>query len=405
MAIVYVLLVIAFLLRAFFAVYHHIPSSSLFSDMKNYETIANAILNGQWNSYHFFQPIGFSLIVAFLKKTFSHWGLWLGCIHAFVSTLTVWIMWDVTRKQFGNRIALITLLVGTFHIPWITLTGFNLSETIFTFMNSALLWWSWKIYGEEKKKTSFVIIWSVIFMLGFYLKGTNVFLIPLTYLIWLIFRKKEGLLKLIIPSGLIILAGLLLHGMFAFQMTGKFQLSGSAGGLNLVEGKCHYKWNEDSNGISWYSPIYFQRDRVALKKWPEPFTNSSFYMQQGAKCILDYPATLLMSLESIPLLFVGNTQWPINQLPYNSWIRLYELVMSFFFIPGLLIGFIRLVQTKNEKILMIWIAPICSLILTVYIFKSEIRFRIPFDIWIIPVAVTGWMSILTRPEKKILSAR
>ncbi len=405
MIIVYFLLISAFLLRLVFVLYYQSPAGSLFSDMKNYEVIANSILQGHWNAYHFFQPIGFSLIVAFFKKTFSNWGLWLGSTQAVLSTFSLAIIWDITKKQFGEKIALITLFIGTFHLPWIFLTGFNLSETFFTFLNSVLLWYSWKIYSNDKKQTQFVIIWSTVFMLGFYLKGTNVFLIPLSFLIWIIFRRTQGLVKLVIPSGLIVLSGLLLHGMFTYQKIGKFQLSGSAGGLNFVEGKCPYKWNQDSNGISWYSPIYFQRDRTELTKWPENFTNSSFFMKEGAKCILQNPSTLIMSLESIPLLYVGNTQWPLNQLVFNPWIRLYELVTSFFFIPGLLIGVIFLVREKNEQQLILWIAPIFSLIVCVYIFKSEIRFRIPFDIWIIPVAVFGWVKILTQPKSENLSAQ
>lgn len=396
---VYALFLAAFALRVWYGVFEHNPGSSLFSDMKNYEVIADAILKGAWSPYHFFQPIGFSLIVAFLKKSFANWGIILGWIQAILSTISLWLIWDVVRKQWGEKLAVAVLFFGAFHIPWITLVGFNLSETFFTFMNSLLLWMTWTLYQGNSRPKLFSVIWGVVFMAGFWLKGTNVFLIPLTYLLWLWFKKQDGIFKFIIPSGIVVVAGLLLHGVFSYQVTGKFQLSGSAGGLNLVEGKCPFKWNMDANGIDWYSPIYYQRERVELTKWPEPFTNSKFFMAQGVKCMMKWPSTFVMSLESIPLLFVGNTQWPINQLPMNPWIRLWELVMSFFFIPGLVVGVIQLVRTKNEQKLVTWVLPLLSLILCVYIFKSEIRFRIPFDVWVIPVATFGWMRIIKQPKE------
>ena len=39
-----------------------------------------------------------------------------------------------------------------------------------------------------------------------------------------------------------------------------------------------------------------------------------------------------------------------------------------------------------------WGLPFVALCVTVYVFKSEIRFRLPFDVWLIPVAVNGWMA-------------
>ena len=42
-----------------------------------------------------------------------------------------------------------------------------------------------------------------------------------------------------------------------------------------------------------------------------------------------------------------------------------------------------------------WGLPILSLFLCVYVFKSEIRFRVPFDVFLIPVAVKGWAVLLT----------
>jgi hypothetical protein len=39
-----------------------------------------------------------------------------------------------------------------------------------------------------------------------------------------------------------------------------------------------------------------------------------------------------------------------------------------------------------------------ALFLCVYVFKSEIRFRVPFDVFFMPVALSGWTSIVFRLE-------
>ena len=41
-----------------------------------------------------------------------------------------------------------------------------------------------------------------------------------------------------------------------------------------------------------------------------------------------------------------------------------------------------------------WAVPFAALCLCVYVFKSEIRFRVPFDVWLIPMAVDGWLRAM-----------
>jgi hypothetical protein len=52
--------------------------------------------------------------------------------------------------------------------------------------------------------------------------------------------------------------------------------------------------------------------------------------------------------------------------------------------------------TSNRRydLFLVWGAPILGLFICVYVFKSEIRFRVPFDVYFIPLAVRGWMSII-----------
>jgi hypothetical protein len=81
-------------------------------------------------------------------------------------------------------------------------------------------------------------------------------------------------------------------------------------------------------------------------------------------------------------------------------VRLYELFFGAFLIVGL-VGWLRScwpLDTHRHPVLLAWALPILALFLCVYVFKSEIRFRVPFDVFFIPVALSGWTSIVFRLE-------
>jgi hypothetical protein len=130
------------------------------------------------------------------------------------------------------------------------------------------------------------------------------------------------------------------------------------------------------------------------KKWAEPFSNSSYYMKEGMKCIAKNPWVMVQSLESVPFLFFGNSLWPANWQPFGEKVRLYELLFVFFAVPGILIFFLYASMHQKLDEIIVWGLPVISLFLCVYVFKSEIRYRIPFDIFIIPMALRGREMLL-----------
>jgi hypothetical protein len=250
-------------------------------------------------------------------------------------------------------------------------------------------WITWLLI--KKEKMIFAILWAIVFLCAFWLKGTHVFFGPL-FLIGLLTLKGQKALKSLVTISGIVFLGLSLHGAFSYSKIGQFLVSSSAGGLNFIEGKCPMKNNADSAGYSWLSPLYHQLGFSAQKKWDQPFTNSSYFMKEGLKCIAQDPSVMIRSIEGIPFLFVGNTLWPANQFQTSAWMRLYELFFAFFIMSGTLIFFRSLLEPNHFRLdeFVVWGLPILSLFLCVYIFKSEIRFRIPFDVWFIPVSFRGW---------------
>lgn len=357
--------------------------------MKIYAFISDEIGRGIWRDTHFFQSIGYPLLISLLRKFFVPAAMVLTTIQALCSCLTLLMMYKLTLASLGKKVALIALFVGTIHLPWILYSNFALPETIFTSLLSVCAWLSFQIVSREKPKIWISISFGFFFIMAFWLKGTHALWAPLFLFALLLYKKKKALVPVMI-IGSIMAAGLAGHGLLTYNKIGKIQLSASTGGLNFIEGKCPSKSNTDTLGYNWLSPLYYQLRLNQHKTWDRPFTDSGYYLKQGIECIQKDPFVLVQSLESIPYLFFGNLMWPFNQKPVAPYTRLHELFFAIF----VLVGLCTFCATeRNVNNLLIWIIPVLSIFLTVYIFKSEIRYRVPFDIWFIPIAVKGWLGI------------
>jgi hypothetical protein len=361
--------------------------------MKGYVDIADHILKGVWHENHFFQSIGYPLILAGLRNVQTPAGLLLSVVQAICSFITLFCMYQLSLKSLGRKVALISLLIGACHLPWILYGNYALPETIFTCFLALCGLLSLRIVKAEKVSIHSHIAWALFFTLAFWLKGTHAFWGPLFLLSLLLVKKQKAIGSVNIIS-LVVALGMSLHGILSYQTIGKIQLSASTGGLNFVEGKCPSKRNSDSVGYTWQSPLYHQIGLNEAKKWSRPFTDSSYYFRQGLNCIVRDPLVLLQSFESIPYLFMGNTMWPFNVRPIGKLTRIYELFFAIFTIVGLAVFiFDQLRNKKDYSEIIVWLVPVCSIFLLVYIFKSEIRYRVPYDIWFIPIGVKGWLTL------------
>lgn len=384
-----------FLLGLFFRLYHAFYGARFgahnWSDMKTYADIAHDIGRGVWKETHFFQSIGYPLLMNALGTLER-----LSFFHVTTSALTLFFMYLMTSEAFGKKTAFVSLVIGAFHLPWILFGNFTLPETAFGFLLSVCGFASVKIL-KEKNTLAFAVVWGLAFEAGMWLKGTHVLMGPIFLIVILFLQKKKAIIPCAIISS-IVFVGMVFHGFYSNQHVGKTFFSATAGGLNFVEGKCPAKVNKDSRGYEWQSPIYYQLDNHTRKKWNRPFTDSKYFFSEGMKCIKKDPFVLIQSLEGIPLLLTGNLIWPLNVTMFKEKSRLYELFFSLFLIPGLILFFAYAMKEQN-KIFLAWLVPMLALSLCVYIFKSEARFRVPFDSWFISAGVVGWFYLISVLQK------
>lgn len=357
--------------------------------MSMYVRNADEIHRGIWHDYHYFQSIGYPLVINLLRSLpYDHYAT-LALLQGIASSITLYFIYRATTDSFGSRIGFWALLISTFHAPWILYANFALPEVFFTMLLSICAYATVQLVGGRKIVLSSVV-WGLSFMAAFWLKGTHAFFGPAFFLALLLRRKKEAFLPMAIIS-VIGISSLLGHGFLTKKTIGKFQLSASTGGLNFVEGKCPSKVNRDSAGFGWQSPLYYQLRLNDEKTWPRPFTDSGYFFKEGLKCIETDPLVLVQSFESIPYLFFGNHLWPFTQKQYGNFTRLYDLLFAVFSVIGLTLYFFSMKREQRQfDTHLFWALPVLSLFLCVYVFKAELRYRVPFDVWLIPLAVKGW---------------
>jgi 4-amino-4-deoxy-L-arabinose transferase-like glycosyltransferase len=375
-------LLIANALVTTWVVFHlHPLETAIYSDMRNYLQRAWEIDNGYFALQHFFQPIGYSLWVAAAGRM-AGGGFWvLKLSHVVLVWLSVFFGWRTARRLLPARWDLLALALMSLQVQWWALASFALSETLYTFFVTWLLWIAVRWAQAPSRLLAAAV--GFVFAAGFYVKGPLAFFPPLLAL-WTLARSRHdtaamrrGAAHLAIMAA-VALSVALAHGAGAYAKYGQFKLGADAGGLNFVEGKCPSKHNFDSEGASWHSPLFVQLGELEEKRWSVSFSNQAYYWREGWNCVRENPAVLVTSVRYVYYLFAGNSLWPVESPVRHLAERLYEALFPFTIVPLAAVGMVAALRNWRTA-LAIPALFYLSLFLTVWLFKSELRFRIPFD--------------------------
>jgi hypothetical protein len=390
-------LVVAAFLRGF--VVHQRPlMSAIYSDMQGYHQNAHTILNGHLSEGSFFQPIGLSAVVAFLIKV----GLgepFIASVHIVLGTVTAHLCGRIGERLGGRWVGLAAVWIGSVHVALIYMGSLMMAETFFAFLLACAAFFTMR-FGLR-----FVSAFGACVCLGasYWFKGFTlpVMALMIAWTIWFAFRNRKlrrtrnRLIAYAVTLALM-LGSLPFQHRYVTLKTARVAVWGpTASGLNLVEGKCPWKQNEDSNGAGWWSPLYVQQGKRNYRKWDKPFTDAAYFQKQGLQCIKDNPVVMLYSFRHIAELFILNELWPASSEGQFRKINApYEIGFIIFAFPGLLGSVYALIRIRKRerfrRAAVGVVAPLLGLCLTVYIFKSEVRFRVPFDPLVIALAAFGW---------------
>jgi hypothetical protein len=409
-AVAAALLALAGWIRYHYVFDWHPPECFVFSDMAGYVDRARELARGSSSEGQAFQPIGYSLALSVslrLVKDFAlaYWG------HALCGWATVVLMWRASARWLSERAGLFVLAIAALHFPFISLSGFFLAETFFTFQLALLFYCLARFPFPWTVGRAFVI--GAVYMSALWIKGNNTFFGPLVLAwiaLWILLHRRADWLRLtrrLAPPVAAFCVGAALmvasHAGYTYSRYGHALVSAPTAALNFVEGKCPAKNNYDSQGYGWLSPLFVQLGETEEKHWPRPFTDTHFFWSAGIECVRRDPSVLATSVRYVYYLFFDNQLWPSNTS--DGLARPSGMLYSALLFPNLLLGGVVIARRPRRRWALFALVGL-SIVLCSWFFKSELRYRVPFDVVFIPIAVVGgsWAWSRLRRRKRRLPA-
>lgn len=351
-----------------------LPETFIFSDMAAYLQRGWEMENGAYHVSQLFQPPGFTLLSTWIRNI-GGWQLY-NWSQVILSWGTVLLIYQIARENLSRSIAIVAFLLASFHMPLISVATLHYAENSYAFLITLSL--LFLLRALKKPSIKIFAITGILFSLSFYFKGNHAFFMPL-FCLWYLYQNREDLVPalrnvLSLTLGFFFVCSI--HAVWTAKHYGKPSIGPTAGALNFVEGKCPSKDNVDSTGSRWLSPMFIATGELTFKEWPRPFTDQAYFWREGIKCVQENPMVLLESFRYVYFLFGGNSLWPVMDSPVSEYFKLWDYLYNpfiVFAIMGIMLSRSRKVWSELSSLLVL------SLFLTVWFFKSEYRFRVPFD--------------------------
>jgi hypothetical protein len=384
----------------------HPPDDYVYSDMAAYVDEASRILSGHRGRDLLFHPIGYPLLLALSLHVTQSLAL-VVLLQFLMSVATVVLMWRGSARFLREGPALVVLALAAVHVPFVSLGGFFMAETAFAFFLALLFYlvaarpfpWS----------PAYALVAGFVYMAAAWMKGNDSLFGPIL-MAWIAVRvwrsrayavparwKAAAKAAAGFVAGACLVASI--TAFATYSVAGHPRIAAATGALNFVEGKCPDKINHDMGGTYWYSPLFVQLGEAGEKYWPAYFWDDAYFWKAGWQCVRDNPRVLVTSARYVYYLFFGNQLWPSGPVE-SEWNRWYGMFVSFVIFPGMLVGLVlvarRPLAARTPAFLLV-----VSLFVTSWLLKSELRYRVPFDVAILPLSVLGWTYATTALRRRL----
>jgi tetratricopeptide (TPR) repeat protein len=266
----------------------------------------------------------------------------------------------------------------------------TITVTMSLFFILALLW------VAETKRGIYWYLMGILSAVITYLRANLLLMVPFSILFYYLYNRP-GWRKLLIPSALLLagLATLLLVGTFR-----NYVVSGEIIFLNTQSGRLLYSSNNPENLTGRYNVPAFSRPnpedserdfhREAERRLGRALSTrdvSGYWLGATFRFLIEEPGTIPILLYNKLKGAIGNYEVPNNHSfylasrfsPLTRW-PFPSFAFAFAFgVPGLVIGVAR-----NRKVSVL-LVPIVSICLTIVIFYTSSRFRMP----VVPFLILG----------------
>ena len=383
------LLIYGFLARILYIFCFTSPNDYLWSDAGTYDAHAMRMASGTHIELSTYWPPFFHIFLSLIYRIL----IWLGLEAQRVSVDIVvfglfyaigfWCIYQISKKLFSPKIALIILAVVTFWWPFVFLNALVMSENLF--FPTFLLGFYFLIKNPEKLSTG---MWVGLFWgIAAITRPIILAFIP-CFLLWCLWQKINW--KFI--AGFILAAGLVIANMciFNFYYTGgRENFVSSSGGFNFAMTWCDVKSVKyfTSDGY-WYwfasaANVDYPDERAISTS--TPFENQEYYYQIGLDCIKERPFQIVKNSYSIVKLFHSHLFPTTADMPFWEPLRIiFKILTAALFVASAatIIGIATKkihAERHNRKFFYLFALAIFSLFATIYLQNvGEERYMIPY---------------------------
>lgn len=407
------------LLRLVYLLAIHPPQKHVYSDMAGYLHRAQALIGGHVDGIaDSLYPPGASWLFAALLALDGDGGL-LSIVQWLLSLATMAGVWTLARRLYGNRVAVLSLVVVTLYLPLFHYAGLFLAENPFT---CALLWaYVLLLKAIDAPVPAATALWALAagLVAGIAAAFKATILLPVlvtgvVLLAWMATQRRRGALTLVIGVGLGLATVLLPLAERCTRLAeGRFCLVSTNTAMNALMGhageKAEFRWFDGARQMtfSFTSPsasLRGYRERVDLNfgAYDVPANLAELHRRIEA----DPQMALASSLRNVADLAVGRDFWPGAVYGTRNWGRGYQNLYKWVLLPLALLWLIwrapRMLRFKPDS-LSEWLllAPLAGLAATAFISLGEVRFRIPFDGFVIILAAQALLAIVDHRQRRI----
>jgi len=404
------ILFIALILRlmALLSLKKTIYFDSILLDEKVYHTYATKIANGtyQSSSVYEFAPLP-AYIMAFIYKIFSPDIFYIRIMNIILGVLTCYLIYLIGKWLADRRTGFFACLIASIYKPFILYSIVPLKTALSVFLFALTTYFLVRILNKDSLISVMLLGMTAGLMLN--VRPNVIVIIPIILFILLMNQYKiRPALKSLAAIFVLYVAGFLISILpFVarnYRVSGKLAVTASQAGFNL------YLANNLNNQIPYYRPVPFaspspfeqgvhfiiEASRRTNKKL-SPQEASSYWTGEVIRMALENPMPFLWKMWQKTLVFFNRSELDDHyhigflcnfieffRLPFVSFWLILPFGMA-----GMAVDLFRSKKSLALSVLFV------SYALTLVVYFTNTRYRLPMLVILIPFAVIGIDDIIS----------
>lgn len=375
------------------------------SDMGAYLGRANAMIEKPWTPDPHFTifPYGTHFLVYAVKRLFgADNGVALGLFFAAMGALAVGYCFALARRLSPlSRVRWLAGIVLVFYYPWISFSGYVLSETPFALALSASALYALRLADRGRARDAWLL--GVTFALGAVIRPQILLSAALFGLHYLVRRRawrgssRWHAARVAAPIALILAASsvrLYWHTSTSWR-GGQMGLVSTNGPLNYALGRCHsVVITSDGNGYfsspslgalaAYETRALFPLDPVLGRttRFPGQIWEPLPAYALARRCVetSGYLVQARFALTHVVLLWAYNLPWPDQaQAPrFRQAMNVSEILHAALILPLAVAAVGLSFRRRRARRFLLALHPL-AMLLTAMIYFGDARFRVPYD--------------------------